>query len=244
MTWQQQKVEHMSLDVNESISSLVDGELDAVDRKRVIDQIKNSHEHQQAFGRYCMISEALKRNLPSSPSHNLFSRVQAALESEPVLFSPSPASIGDDIKKAEVVPLRPNSNSPQSSGSKHVVGFAVAASIALMTVVGFQFMSSPEGINPGLPLAQTQIITPSQDSQLAQRPAEGVTTVSSAVEEPLYAEQSVINDGQWTRITHLGNLSRNGTLGHQSAESHANVFIPGSAIPFTRAVNLENTPPQ
>lgn len=239
----------MSFDVNESISSLVDGELDSTNRKTIIDKLRQGKEYQATLGRYCLISQALKRDLPSSPSNDLFFRVQSALESEPVLLSPSPATTVDEVKSAEVVNLSDQRDKQKIASSKPAVGFAVAASIAMATVLGFQFMSANNDVGTVvMPVASTQVMpmpTTTPEVQVAStRPVAPVTTVSTAVEEPLYAEQSVINDGQWTRITHIGNMTLNGNVINHQAESHASINLRSNTIPFARAVNLENAPAQ
>lgn len=229
----------MSIDVNESISSLVDGELDVMERRRVLDTLKQEIEHQDTWGRYCLISQALKRDLPTSPNNDLFCRIQSAIELEPALLSPSPSTLNDETKTAEVVELPRKSEATPTKNSKSFVGLATAASFALVAVVGFQFLSTNNNINPGVPIASTQTIAPTQEIQIVTRSTSGPTTVSTNNEEPLYAEQSVINDGQWTRITHIGNLSLNGRLVGQPIESHANVVIRGNAIPFAQTVNVD-----
>lgn len=238
----------MSVDVNESISSLLDGELDALESNKMLDKLKQEEGHQQTWGRYCLISQALKRDLPASPKHDLFSRVQSAIASEPALLSPSPSSVSEETKTAEVVelPRKEEHTTTDTKKPKPLVAFAAAASFAIVSVVGFQFLSSNNNeVDTVLPVASTQTVAPvQQEVQVANRNAPSITTVSTASDEPLYAEQSVINDGQWTRITHIGNMSLNGHLIGQPIESHANVSIRGNAIPFTRVVPVDDSTSQ
>ena len=235
----------MSFDVKEGISSLLDGELDTVERKKVIDSIKNDGTHQETWARYCMIGQALKRNLPPSPTQDLFSRIQSSIDAEPALLSPSPTSVDSSVTKvADVVELPKKTEQIKPKESKPAFGFAVAASIALATVLGFQFLNTTEDTGMGLPVASQQAISPSQEITVVTHSRETLSSPKVDVEEPLYAEQSVINDGQWTRITHIGNLQLNGKLVGQRAEAHANVSIQGKAIPFTRPVNLDNSSAQ
>jgi len=232
----------MSKGVNESISSLFDDELDAAERSKLIDTLKHSDVHKEAWHRYSLMSQALKRDLPAAPSQDLFSRVQSAIEAEPALLSPSPASINND-STAEVVELPKKSEAVAKKNSGPMLGFAVAASFALMTVMGFQFLSSSNETIPNVPLASTQSISPTQEIQIVTRSTGGPTAVSTNVEEPLYAEQSVINDGQWTRITHIGNMALNGSA-DRSSEAHANVNVPSTGLPFSRPVNMDGVEAQ
>ncbi|MDX1811831.1 MAG: sigma-E factor negative regulatory protein [Gammaproteobacteria bacterium] len=233
----------MSQDVNESISVLYDDELDAVERKHAIDKLKHSKEHQAMWNRYSMLSEALKRDLHSTPSHDLFSRIQTAIESEPTLLSPSPAAIHSDKDVDVVTPPKQKVEDTPGHKSNPVFGLAVAASFALMTVVGFQFMSSKNADTQAVPALAKQTTLPAPGLQMVV-PADNLATTVAVEEEPVYAEQSVINDGQWTRITHIGNLELGGRVIDRSAEAHVNVSVPSVNSPFTRPVNMDNTPNQ
>ncbi len=237
----------MSIDLNESISSLIDGELEATARKKVFDKLKQDSESQQRWARYSLIGQAIKKDLPANPSNALFARIQVAVEAEPALLSPSPSSIADETNATNVVEL-PSKTAvavvpADIQKRKPLISFAAAASFVLMAVVGYQFLSltSNTNITTVAPLASIQqpvAVTP--QFQVASTPNTGVSAVSTASEERFYAEQSMVNDGQWTRITHIGNMSLNGRLIGQPLESRASVTDHNSATPLARAVNVDD----
>ena len=240
----------MSLEVQERISSLIDGELDASDLKQLINNIRHDDSHQATWNRYSLISEALKKNLPKNPRHNLLERVQSALESEPALLSPSPATSINDTVSAEVVEL-PLKNTHHKS-NRIAVGFAVAASVTLATVLGFQFMNNSSDPTVVMPMASTSNIEmpTTQELNIASSANENLSTVSISPaidtlekENAIFAEQSIINDGQWTRITNLGSLhAENDSFLGNGADARVNLYQQRNFVPFTRAVNLDATP--
>ncbi len=243
----------MSLKRQESISSFVDDELDAVDRDVLIDHLSDNNEQMRHFGRYCLISDAIKRNLPESPNHNLLQRVQVALASEPTLLAPAEKKpIEKDLPDAKVVTL-PRRENKQSSFKPPVIGFSIAASVALVAVVGFQMFTESENL-PQTSMVSSNIEPQTQQITLEAQPiAPAVTAtlvatgelpssnVSIGVENATYAEQSVIDDGEWTRITRIGDTPlRNHTI-PTGAESHLLFNFQRNMFPLARSVNLDNT---
>jgi len=229
----------MSKGINESISSLFDDELDDVERSKLIDTLKRSDEYKDVWHRYSLVSQALKHDLPNSPSNALFLRVRQAVESEPALLFPSTSHMESEHKLTNVVDIAKKPDAHDVRKSNPMFGFAVAASFALMTVLGIQFLSSSsnkDGIPAVLPIAQAPVAQQAQDLQVANHSSDSVVVPT---EEPLYAEQSVINDGQWTRITRIGNIVLNGKPAQRSVdEAHVNLNVKSQPIPFTQPVNV------
>lgn len=241
----------MATDVNESISSLVDGELDAQESRDLLDRLKDNSDYQAVWGRYFFIHQAIKRDLPVASTNELFSRIQAAIDSEPALLSPSPSQLHpDDDEQSNVVPLNSvDVAEPAKHYRKPMIGLAAAASVALVTILGVQFLSKESEVptlNVNMPVASNQF-APVQNTQVVNLSSSRNVPVQAPVKAgqndspPLYAEQSIIDDGQWTRITRIGNLSLNGRFTGQPVESHVNMYIPGNAIPFVSAMPVDST---
>lgn len=70
-------------ELNEQLSALVDGELRRDEADLLLRQLARSKELKARFARYCLISEALHRNLSVATGSNLAERVAGALENEP-----------------------------------------------------------------------------------------------------------------------------------------------------------------
>ena len=120
----------------ERISSLMDGGLDdSVDVESCLDHLVENKEASHCWGRYHLIGDALKRNLPPVIDNQLASRVMAELENEPTVLAPSRIKL---------------------SLGKQMAGMAVAASVATVAVLGVQFMYKEDVTAPSPQIAQLQ----------------------------------------------------------------------------------------
>lgn len=70
-------------DLNEQLSALVDDELRKDEADLLLRQLARSEELRARYGRYCLINEALQRNLSAATGSDLAERVARALEDEP-----------------------------------------------------------------------------------------------------------------------------------------------------------------
>ncbi len=246
---------------HEKISSFYDDELDPADRNHIVDLLKQN-DQKQILGRYSMIGEAMRRNLPNKPDHDLFSRVQSALEDEPALLAPSPANMTKvvDNADAEKVIELPVKTTTHKASFKPVAGFAVAASVALASVLGFQLFSQPSvDALPGAtnvnasslvaisaPATQTLDISPDVGvfPENAAFPSAEVGELVSESEDITYAQQSLTDDGQWTRITRIGDILLDNQILSRPPEFRSNVDLKTGTFPFARASNLETVHPE
>jgi len=236
----------MTLEFQEHISSLVDGEAGDVERDKLIEKLKNCSDSQQVWARYCVIGEAMKRNLPANPKHDLLSRVRNALESEPALLAPSPGNETPESTPAEIVTL-PESRKA-SIEQKSFWGYGIAASVALVAVIGFQSLSnSPVENLPSSEVAvanepATQQINIVSMPEMSQAAMVNDSANKKVTENPIYAEQSLMNDGQWTRITQIGSIQLENNLRGNSAEANVNFTVENNGLPLAHSVSQENPP--
>lgn len=103
----------------EQLSAFMDGELDAVVSKPVVDKIMGDGELRQCWQRYHLIGDVMRNTLPGRSTSSVASRVSQSLKYEPTILSPEPI--------AEKAPTGTKTH-------RHPIGYAVAASVA---VVGF-----------------------------------------------------------------------------------------------------------
>jgi negative regulator of sigma E activity len=127
---------------DERISALIDGELDAYEQHKAVDELLAHDKNRKAWGRYHLISDTLKHSLPGSIDHDFSSRVMAALDDEPTVLAPS----------------------SRTSWGQRAAGLAVAASVAAVAVLGVQFMYQQDSQAPVAQLAQQG--SPAQDTTL------------------------------------------------------------------------------
>lgn len=154
----------------ELISGLVDGELHGGELARGLERMRGDARLAERWGRYHLISDALHNNLPERLDDTLHRRVRAAIEDEPVVLAPG-----------RWLTISPGF-------AKQAVGFALAASVSAIAIVGVQSLN---------------------------RGSSGVTTTASAL--PEHAQTSVAAVGspgvaqsdvrQYARMTGVTDLS-------------------------------------
>ena len=129
-------------DKGEHLSSFIDGELERDHCETLISSICKDEDMKSCLTRYQMISDSMKNQLPDGIKHDFAQRVMTAIESEPTVFAPT------------FTATAPNNTSPASSSkskdsipgkvihfpsiTKKVAGFAIAASVATIAVIGVQ----------------------------------------------------------------------------------------------------------
>jgi sigma-E factor negative regulatory protein RseA len=143
----------MTDEAKEHVSAMVDGELDSEDCRRLIGRLAVDPELKAHWERYHLISDTLGNHLPAQLGTGLAERVAAALEAEPTILAPRPRVLER---------LRPY----LSQGAS----VAVAASVAVMAIVGLPVLVREDPAVPAAPLAQSSFAdtrTPVQ-SRLSQ----------------------------------------------------------------------------
>lgn len=107
----------MSDERKEKISAMIDGELGR-DTQSAIDDLLQTPFLKDSWTRYHLISDSLQQQLPEAIDSDLAARVSSSIENEPFILVPEVAS-----KNAFLKPL---------------AGFAIAASVATMAILGIQ----------------------------------------------------------------------------------------------------------
>ena len=121
----------MNEKVNEQLSAFADGELPDQEHELLIRQLTRDPDLLDKWGRYHLIRDAMQNHLPAHVDSGLSERISAAMAGEP-----------EHLQGAETSPVR--------QWARPLAGFAVAASVAMMAVLGLQNISQP-GISPVLP---------------------------------------------------------------------------------------------
>lgn len=104
----------------EQLSAFMDGEIDGL-QKNQVEQILKDPELLDAWSRYHLVSDCLKRNLPDHLDRELASRISRSIAQEPAIVAPGSLS---------------------RSVAKPAAGFAIAASVAALAIFGIQQQQS------------------------------------------------------------------------------------------------------
>ena len=115
----------MSDEIREQLSTLLDDELDKLERPLLLGRLQRDAQLRECMGRYQLIGEVM-RGSGQLETLDVADRVQAALAADPVM----------DVD-----------NLPEAAASrwwKPLAGFAVAASVALVAVLSVTSIQEPE----------------------------------------------------------------------------------------------------
>jgi sigma-E factor negative regulatory protein RseA len=151
---------------DEKLSLLLDDRVDAADVAGALDQVTADVNLQYRLRRYQMIGEIMRNELPPAIDTDFHARVMAQIRAE--------AGSGASAEAGRVVPLAAR------SWFRPLAGLAVAASVAIVTVVLWQPVQQQQGGAPeSLANADQQMI-----QQLAEQQIKGgAVTVSSRVQD-------------------------------------------------------------
>lgn len=159
---------------DERLSSLLDGELDGVQRRQVIDELGQDAASREQWSRFNLASDALHGNLPDAIDLQFSARVMAAIDDEPAILAPTSTTTRIDTTSPTATPA--SITRIPSSFSKRFAGLAVAASVAAVAVLGVESMYQQD---PTAPRGQ-QVATASAPAAATARLAEQSRAASLA----------------------------------------------------------------
>lgn len=152
----------MTMNHNELLSALIDGELQGEKLDKALQLLATDEQAAAQFQRYQQITDILHDHSKQGAGHNFIDRVLATLEIEPAY------SIKTNKHKAEVITLL-------VPFWKQFTGLALAASVGALAVVGVMSQSQST-FTPNTPIATIDV--PNEVMTVAQ------TGVRWTVDEP------------------------------------------------------------
>jgi sigma-E factor negative regulatory protein RseA len=114
--------------INEQVSALMDGELDKSHQSLLIKRLSQDPELQRQWERFHLISDVLKNNTPFCIGKGFTEGISKAIEAEPEM----------DVVQTQAGHV--------SHLKKKVAGFAVAASVAVLGILGGQHVIFQEDL--------------------------------------------------------------------------------------------------
>ncbi len=131
----------------EWVSAAVDGETD----EKILAELAADTDSHDKWQSYHMIGDAMRGELPQTLSLDLSQSIADAIEQEPTILVPKPE------KEAVEEVVTPAAKSNVVSLFKQFGQYAIAASVALVAVVGVQnYNASPESGAEPLPVLDTR----------------------------------------------------------------------------------------
>ena len=120
----------MNKDTNEKLSALMDGELSSGVAHLIIDEMKQNDALKAHWSRYHIMGDVMRNNFPKVSSVELSSAISKHLEDEPIVLAPTPRIM---------------------SFGKPLAGLAIAASVAIIAIIGVkQINGDATRIEPNL----------------------------------------------------------------------------------------------
>ena len=145
--------------LNERLSQLMDGESEDADG-RIIDDLLHNPVRRDTWWRYHLIADVLRHDTDILAHRNLADRISKALENEPVVLAPRPLL--------------------QRNWVKPVAGFAIAASVAVVAILGLQ-QNNNNAVNSVAQMPQTVARSVPQFSDTVARPIQELTTIPTPI---------------------------------------------------------------
>jgi sigma-E factor negative regulatory protein RseA len=186
----------MTKQYEEQLSSFMDGELDHTSHEQIIKNISSDQQLKNRWERYHLISDSLKNNLPASLQFDFADSVMSAVEAEPTVLAPQTQRVGQPSERMPA-PLM-----------KRVAGFAIAASVATIAVIGVQTQYESEAPEQIAEMPSSRdFVRIQNEPQVAVLPSlnapitkDGFTTASSvqqralgfAIQNPQKSEPNVV----------------------------------------------------
>ncbi|MFQ1744665.1 sigma-E factor negative regulatory protein [Aeromonas veronii] len=137
----------------EQISALMDGDLSDAE---VLNELEMDSDLQATWGRYHLIGDAMRGDLPVNLQLDLSDSIMAALEDEPTILAPKPVETASVVQPV-VAPIKTDSNNvvPLFRRVGQQLGqYAIAASVAAAVIFGVQQYQGQDGV-PANPVLNT-----------------------------------------------------------------------------------------
>ncbi|MGN5063999.1 RseA family anti-sigma factor [Aeromonas sp. 6P] len=136
----------------EQISALMDGDLSDAE---VLNELEMDSDLQDTWGRYHLIGDAMRGDLPVNLQLDLSDSIMAALEDKPTILAPKPVEAAPVLQPA-VAPVKTDANVvPLFRRVGQQLGqYAIAASVAAAVIFGVQQYQGQDGV-PANPVLNT-----------------------------------------------------------------------------------------
>ncbi|MCI0508366.1 MAG: sigma-E factor negative regulatory protein [Gammaproteobacteria bacterium] len=172
---------------DEQISAFLDNELSHENCEQLISTLCKDEGLKSCLERYQLISDSMRNQLPSGIKRDFVRHVMSVVEAEPTILAPA-ASLS-------------NKSNYQSILTRKAAGFAIAASVAAIAVIGVQskYSEEPEQVATAMPdksefvrMAEENPVAANVQPVITSKPANGFATASTTVQQqPLVQQQPI-----------------------------------------------------
>lgn len=178
------------IEKNEQLSAFVDGELSRDHCEDIISGLCSSRDTMSSFDRYQMISDTMRSQLPVAMKRDFADCVSKAIESEPTILAPITA------KKSGF----------STHVTKKVAGFAIAASVATLAVIGVQveYQDQPQQVATMPDNSEFVRLAKEQPANVVRPP---LMVPAPQVQNGFSTASTIVDQQQLPQGRHIENLS-------------------------------------
>lgn len=191
---------------NEQVSAFIDGELTHEACEQMVSTLCKDGELKSCLDRYQMISDSMRNQLPFGIKPDFASSVMAVIESEPTILAPAARS----------------SHKPSipSAFTRKAAGFAIAASVATIAVIGVQsqYSEEPQQVASTMPdnsefvrMAKENPMTANVQPLITPRASSGYSTASTMVQSQSIPQMKPAQSFDWQLHQYIVNHSQYAT---------------------------------
>lgn len=123
----------------EWVSAAVDGETDS----QALAELASDKASHEKWRNYHMIGDAMRGELPQTLNLDLSARIADAIEQEPTIMAPTPSR--EDATEQQIAAKVSGDSVKVVPFYKQFGQYAIAATVAVMAIVGVQNMNQTEG---------------------------------------------------------------------------------------------------
>jgi len=203
----------MSIEFKERVSALVDSELTSFESRRLIDELENDAALRKRWSRYHLIGDILRDEVPVKIDRNFAAGVMERVHQETA---------------SGTVSIHAN------TWRKPLAGVAIAASVAVVSLLGLKNLTSEGGLTPAQ-IAKSENTTTTSSQPVA---SSGVAVANGMV-QPVSIEKSNIKDLQGKAET-LRPVASDPRMNDYLA-THAEFAARPGIMPRVRVVGFEAT---
>lgn len=140
--------------MDDKLSSLVDGELEADEASEAVQMLLNNSDFQDRWHRYHVMKSAIHNDLPGHHNVDITRQVSFALQREPTVLAPEPKP-----------------RSAFDNMAKPLAGLAIAATVAMVTLVGVDLLSNRTPLVDNIGQVATNLMSRSVETPVQSRVA-------------------------------------------------------------------------
>ena len=198
----------MSQNAQQDISALMDGDLEGASVDGIIKSLKTESALKATWGRYHVVRSAMRREYTPCIGASLLTRVQAALESDPVYLAVAATKEKEIVIEPEEIIENLPIPKPRHKGWSSF-GFATAAAVSVVAFIGLSMLAEPPGS------AEKNVIAKSADQKAIESAVLQVDAVPEKIDPRFQAppapvvitQAGPVNSDQWRRLA-IGDIPR------------------------------------